>query len=100
MSTAPKGLDLLALNRYLRENLPGVVADVKAELVEGGRSNLTYRISDGERAWALRRPPFGTIAQSANDVSREFRITTALGDGPVPVPAPVLYCDDRDVIGA
>jgi aminoglycoside phosphotransferase (APT) family kinase protein len=95
------GLNLAALTGYLRDHVDGFSGAVSAELVEGGRSNLTYRIDDGDRSWALRRPPLGTVAQSANDVVREFRVVSALSvSGVPPVPTPVLACSDLGVLGA
>jgi aminoglycoside phosphotransferase (APT) family kinase protein len=45
------GLDLESLTRWLDKNHPGLRAGpLRAELLTGGRSNLTYRISDGEQA--------------------------------------------------
>jgi aminoglycoside phosphotransferase (APT) family kinase protein len=93
-------LDVSALGEYLTRHLPGFSGDLRAELVDGGRSNLTYAVRDGDRAWALRRPPLGTIAQSANDIHREYRVTSALAGSGVPVATPVLYCADDSVIGA
>ncbi|GGM83373.1 phosphotransferase family protein [Dactylosporangium sucinum] len=94
-------LDLPRLGRYLADRIGGFEpAELTAELVDGGRSNLTYALRAGGHAWALRRPPLGTVAPSANDVHREHRITSALAGSGVPVPGPVLYCADDGVIGA
>ncbi|MFC8845920.1 MULTISPECIES: phosphotransferase family protein [unclassified Micromonospora] len=93
-------LDLRALGAYLARHIPDLTGRLRADFVDGGRSNLTYAVHDGDRSWALRRPPLGTIAPSANDIHREFRVTTALVGSPVPVATPVLYCADPTVIGA
>ena len=31
------------------------------ELIAGGRSNLTYEVTDGTRNWVVRRPPLGHV---------------------------------------
>jgi aminoglycoside phosphotransferase (APT) family kinase protein len=73
---------------------------LRAELITGGRSNLTYRITDGTRIWVLRRPPLGHVLPTAHDMSREFRVISALAGTDVPVPAPLVLCTEVDVLGA
>src|SRR5439155_70682 len=64
----------------------------------GGRSNLTFRVTDqAGSTWVLRRPPLGQILATAHDMSREHRIISALGPTPVPVPPAIGYCDDEAV---
>ena len=74
------------------------------ELIAGGRSNLTYRLSvtvpDGPRLIVLRRPPLGHVLPTAHDMSREFRVLSALWGTPVPVARPLAHCADAEVIGA
>ena len=36
---------------------------LRAELIQGGKSNLTYRLTDGSHNWVLRRPPLGHVLQ-------------------------------------
>jgi aminoglycoside phosphotransferase (APT) family kinase protein len=69
-------------------------------LIAGGRSNLTYRIDLGGSRLVLRRPPLGHVLPTAHDMSREFRVLTALHGTDIPVPTPVAICADADVIGA
>ena len=41
---------------------PGEIGgDLTAELIAGGRSNLTYVVTDGTRDWVVRRPPLGHV---------------------------------------
>ncbi|WP_322768278.1 phosphotransferase family protein [Frankia sp. Cr1] len=97
-TAAPAGLDLPALQRFFDT----VVADagpIRAELLHGGRSNLTYRITDGRSAWVLRRPPLGGLTPSAHDIAREYRVVAALFDSAVPVARPVALREDPDVLG-
>jgi len=101
------GLDLDALSGYLAQfsKTPDVVAPGsaprwRADLFEGGKSNLTYRITDGSHDWVLRRPPLGHVLATAHDMAREYRVMSALARTPVPVPAMVMLCEDTSVIGA
>ncbi len=93
-------LDLARLESFLDDQDVVRAGPLRAELIEGGRSNLTYLLTDGARRWVLRRPPLGLVAPTANDVAREFRVIYALGPSPVPVPEAVALCEDPDVIGA
>lgn len=97
----PPGLDLTRLADYLARTRPGLTAGpLTGELIVGGRSNLTYRVSDGQQEWVVRRPPLGHVLATAHDVGREYRVITALAGTPVPVPRTILHCPDPDVIGA
>ena len=99
MTTVPQGLDLTALQRFFDREVPGAVAPIRAELLYGGRSNLTYRITDGATAWVLRRPPLGGLTPSAHDMGREFRVVRALHSTDVPVAPAVALCEDPGVLG-
>jgi aminoglycoside phosphotransferase (APT) family kinase protein len=99
--TSLPGLDLDALTKYLDGQRPGLLSGaLSAELIPGGRSNLTYRLTDGTHRWVLRRPPLGHVLATAHDMSREFRVLSALDGSAVPVPAVVLLCSDAEVLGA
>jgi aminoglycoside phosphotransferase (APT) family kinase protein len=99
-------LDLDALSGYLARSTgapvaaPGSERAWRADLFDGGKSNLTYRITDGSRDWVLRRPPLGHVLATAHDMAREYRVMSALAPTPVPVPAMVMLCEDASVIGA
>lgn len=95
---SPDGLDLAALDTFLTEHVEGYRGGVAAELLAGGRSNLTYRLTDGESVWVLRRPPLGALTPSAHDMGREFRFVSALAGSGVPV-APAVALADPSVIG-
>ncbi|MBA0050601.1 phosphotransferase family protein [Streptomyces sp. AJS327] len=97
----PPGLDLARLGEYLARERPGLLAGpLGAEVVQGGRSNLTYRLGDGASRWVLRRPPLGHVLATAHDMAREYRVISALRDTGVPVPGTLLLCQDDEVIGA
>jgi aminoglycoside phosphotransferase (APT) family kinase protein len=95
------GVDVPALTRWLDEQRPGLRAgDLSGEVIAGGKSNLTYRITDGTHTWALRRPPLAHVLPTAHDMAREFRVINALAATDVAVPEAIALCEDKDVIGA
>lgn len=95
------GLDLGRLTTYLADAAPGMVTgELAAEVIEGGRSNLTYYLSDGVHRWVLRRPPLGHVLRTAHDMGREFRVMSALAKTSVPVPTTVHMCADPEPLGA
>ena len=98
--TATPGLDLDRLGAWLTAAVPGAGRSLTAELVAGGKSNLTYVISDGARTWIVRRPPLGHVLATAHDMAREYRVITALRDTDVPVPVTYALCEDTGVLGA
>jgi aminoglycoside phosphotransferase (APT) family kinase protein len=65
-----------------------------------GHSNLTYAVRLGTTDLVLRRPPFGAAIKTAHDMSREYRVLSALANVYPLAPRPLLYCDDEAVIGA
>jgi aminoglycoside phosphotransferase (APT) family kinase protein len=69
-------------------------------LIAGGRSNLTYRLdfASADRL-VLRRAPLGHVLPTAHDMAREYRVLTALHGTAIPVPAPVAFCQDLQIIG-
>ncbi|WP_399938493.1 phosphotransferase family protein [Streptomyces sp. BBFR25] len=97
----PPGLDLDRLRVLLDRERPGLVTGpLSGRLIEGGRSNLTYAVSDGTDRWVVRRPPLGHVLATAHDMRREHRVIDALYPTDVPVPRPVLLCEDEEVLGA
>jgi aminoglycoside phosphotransferase (APT) family kinase protein len=101
MTTDPPGLDLGRLQRYLDLATPRLATGpLAAEPIIGGKSNLTYFLADGTSSWVLRRPPLGHVLPTAHNMAREFRMLSALAPTSVPVPQPLLLCEDETVIGA
>ncbi len=100
-ATETTGVDLEALRPYFAAHVEGATdRSLTASLIAGGRSNLTYVIADGEREWVLRRPPLGHVLPTAHDMGREYRVLRGLAPTDVPVPRPLVFCEDVDVIGA
>jgi len=82
------------------EGLDGVQDRFEIHLLQGGRSNLSYRVEHGENRYVLRRPPFGATLEGAHDVLREFRLLESLAGTSVPFARAVAACEDTDVLGA
>ena len=91
-------LDAEKVAAHLKDNLPGLDGPVTIKQFHSGFSNLTYLVTIGRTDLVLRRPPFGHKAKTAHDMSREFRILTALKPVFPYVPRPLLYCDDPTVM--
>ena len=115
---SPPGIPSPArLAGWLNDHVPGGPVELTdIQLIAGGRSNLTYRLTvserergrerdrdgtrsgtgsgartaaEGTRLLVLRRPPLGHVLPTAHDMSREFRVLSALAGTRVPV-APLV----------
>src|SRR5690242_8740622 len=93
-------LDVAGVRAFLTDRGVPVAGPLTSTLVSGGRSNLTYAVTDGTHRWIVRRPPVSGLTPSAHDVAREWRVTQALQYSAVPVPPAVALCEDPGVIGA
>ncbi|MGH3743463.1 MAG: phosphotransferase family protein [Mycobacteriales bacterium] len=95
------GLPVDRLGRWLADRGIDLPLPVRAELVSGGRSNLTYALlgADGRKV-VLRRPPQGGVLESAHDMGREWRFIDALRDTAVPVADALAREESPDLIGA
>lgn len=85
-------LDLGRIERLLLDHDVEVQGPLRAVPLTGGRSNLTFKVSDGHCAWVARRPPLTGLTSSAHDMLREYTVVVALGGSQVPV-APAVACD-------
>ncbi|WP_047869345.1 phosphotransferase family protein [Nocardiopsis sp. RV163] len=95
------GLDLTGLRAYLDATVPGLLSGpLEGRVVAGGKSNLTYVVTDGAGSWVVRRPPLGHVLATAHDMPREYRVMSALRDTAVPVPRTHVLCEDSEVLGA
>jgi aminoglycoside phosphotransferase (APT) family kinase protein len=95
------GIDVRRVTAWLDRNVEDVHGPYAFDLITGGRSNLTFRVTDssGQR-FVLRRPPIGEVLASAHDMVREHRIISAIGATTVPVPRTLGVCSDPEVNGA
>ncbi|MEV0431705.1 phosphotransferase family protein [Nocardia sp. NPDC050413] len=94
------GLDLGRLSTWLRGQLPEAGPALSGSLIAGGKSNLTYAVTDGTSRWIVRRPPLGHVLATAHDMAREYRVMAALQHTDVPVPTMYALCQDDTVLGA
>lgn len=98
----PAGIDVAAVTQWLSDALAetgdSIGGSLSFDQITGGRSNLTFRVSDeAGKQWALRRPPTGHVLATAHDMSREHRVMSALAPTAVPVPKMIGLCTDVSV---
>lgn len=100
--TAPRGLNLSALQDWLSPRLPGAGRALAVSRIDGGQSNPSWKLVSGDRSWVLRAKPgpAATLLPSAHAIERECRVLQALEDSGVPVPRVRALCEDESVIGA
>ncbi len=92
------GINADEVSRWLDRNIDDLTGPYEFDLITGGRSNLTYRVTDSAGTTVvLRRPPTGKVLASAHDMIREHRIISAVGTTDVPVPRTLGVCTDTDV---
>ena len=96
-----EGIDASRVTTWFEAHVDGVRPPLRFELISGGRSNLTFTVTDvANRRWVLRRPPLGHVLATAHDMGREYAVISALGPTDVPVPPAVGLCQDEAVNGA
>lgn len=101
MTQVLEGIDAAAITAWLAQRVPAMDAPLEFAAIQGGRSNLTYMVTDAAgRQWVLRRPPLHGVLESAHDMGREHRIIAALADSTVPVPPVVGLEAGIEVNGA
>lgn len=98
-----KGEDLPAvkLKQFLQEN--HLIGSIESELFvkqfTHGYSNLTYLLSIENKEYVLRKPPIGAIKRG-HDMSREFKVQSAVQKEFSKVPKMFAYTDDAAVLGS
>ncbi|MGH2682992.1 MAG: phosphotransferase family protein [Actinomycetota bacterium] len=99
--TVRAAVDPERLAEFLREHLPQLPGPFDIQRLGEGQSCLTFLLQGHEWEVVLRRPPRGHLPPAAFDVTREYRVMRALSraGAPVPVPPPILLCDDLSVMG-
>ena len=97
----PHALDLPldTLGAWLTPRLPDFDGPLHATRFKGGQSNPTYLIESANARCVLRRKPLGPLLASAHAIDREYRVLRALHGGALPVPQPLVCCDEDSVIG-
>ena len=98
-----KGEELPAvkLKQFLQEN--HLIGSIESELFvkqfTHGYSNLTYLLSIENKEYLLRKPPIGAIKRG-HDMSREFKVQSAVKKEFSKVPKMFAYTDDAAVLGS
>ena len=98
-----KGEELPAvkLKHFLQENQ--LIGSIESELFvkqfTHGYSNLTYLLSIENKEYVLRKPPIGAIKRG-HDMSREFKVQSAVQKEFSKVPKMFAYTDDAAVLGS
>ena len=101
MTGTIKGVDVEGVSAWFADNVDGAKGPLDFDLIAGGHSNLTYRVTDANGTrFVLRRPPLGQVLATAHDMGREHKIISALGPTEVPVAPALGLCTDLDVNGA
>ena len=95
-----EGIDAKPVTQWLEAHV-GLMPPLDFDLVAGGRSNLTFKVTDARgECVVLRRPPTSHVLPTAHDMAREHRVITALGPTAVPVARTLGLCLDPSVNGA
>ena len=96
-----QGYDIPAVEEWIKQHVASLQPPFDWQKLEGGHSNLTYRLKDAAGKLAvIRRPPLGELLPKAHDMGREWQIISALGPTKVPVAPALGFCEGADVTGA
>lgn len=98
-----KGEELPAvkLKQFLQENhlIGSIESKLFVKQFTHGYSNLTYLLSIENKEYVLRKPPIGAIKRG-HDMSREFKVQSAVQKEFSKVPKMFAYTDDAAVLGS
>jgi aminoglycoside phosphotransferase (APT) family kinase protein len=93
-----QGIKVAEVTNWLLGHVDGLRPPLSFELISGGRSNLTFAVTDGAgRKVVLRRPPTSHVLSTAHDMAREYRVISALRGTDVPVAPALAFCADEAV---
>ena len=68
MSEAPEGYQVDAVEAWIKDNVSDLTPPFEWIRLEGGHSNLTYKLVDAQgREAVIRRPPLGQLLPKAHD---------------------------------
>ena len=98
-----KGEELPAvkLKQFLQENhlIGSIESKIFVKQFTHGYSNLTYLLSIENKEYVLRKPPIGAIKRG-HDMSREFKVQSAVQKEFSKVPKMFAYTDAAAVLGS
>ncbi|MBF0467932.1 MAG: phosphotransferase family protein [Desulfamplus sp.] len=98
-------LNIEAVEKFIKENIPDLCGSLEVEQYPGGFSNLTYlvklkdSVSGMTREMVLRRPPIGAKIKSAHDMVREYRILSSIYPVFPYCPKPLACSEDESIMG-
>jgi aminoglycoside phosphotransferase (APT) family kinase protein len=96
-----RGIEVGPVTAWLEANVAGAHGPFTFDLIAGGRSNLTFRVTGADGTlFVLRRPPLGNVLATAHDMGREHRLISAVAQAGVPVAPALGMCTDVSVNGA
>ncbi len=93
-------IDTDKLSAYVAGRIPGWRGPAEITKFRGGQSNPTYRVETPDRTYVLRKKPGGALLPSAHAIDREYRAIAAVHAKGFPVPEPILYCTDPQILGS
>ncbi len=93
--------DSRSFSDWLHSTLANFEGPYSLKQFQGGRSNPTFLISarSGDYVMRTKPGPKSQLLPSAHAIEREFKLLTALSQGPVPVPHPLVLNEDESLIG-
>ena len=87
------------LETFLRARFREIDGPITIARTAGGMSNPTFFVKAPGLDAVLRKQPGGApLVKSAHAIDREFRVLSALHGSDVPVPQPLVYHPDADVL--
>ena len=94
-------LNEVLLKKYLQENelINTVESDLSVQQFTHGYSNLTYLLQIENKEFVLRKPPIGAIKRG-HDMSREFKVQSAVKKAFSKVPKMFAFTDDEAILGS
>ena len=93
-----QGINAASVTAWLAANVEGARGPFTFDLIAGGRSNLTFKVTGADGAlYVLRRPPLGNVLATAHDMGREFKLISAVARAGVPVAPALGMCTDVSV---
>lgn len=93
-----QGINAASVTAWLESNVHGARGSFTFDLIAGGRSNLTFKVTGADGTlYVLRRPPLGNVLATAHDMGREFKLISAVAKAGVPVAPALGMCTDVSV---
>jgi len=92
-------LDTGRLDDYLRSRISDYQGPLSVRQFAGGQSNPTYLLTTPRMSYVLRKKPAGMLLPGAHSIEREYRVMSALGGTPIPVPKTLAHCEDSTLLG-